>query len=840
MRLSARVALLLAWLLVLAALGIFVARSLKVGTDLRSFMPPPATADQQLLMDQIGEGPGSRLLLVAIGGADTRKLAALSSGLADALRADPHFTQVVNGAFDVDQLDPQWLPYRYLLSPTLDTHRLDAPYLRDQLEQRLQDLSSPAAAMLETWLPRDPTLEMLKLAEAWTPPNAPAVRDGVWFDARGEALLLVQTRAGGFDPGAQGAAIDALQQRFHALPDSHGTMLTLSGPGYFSVVVNAHTRQQADAIGRISTIGFIVLLLLAYRSPSALLLAGLPIASAALAGLATLVVLFPEVHGITLAFGFTLLGVAQEYPIRLLSHRRAGESALASVRGLWPLLLTAIASACIAYLAFYASGVPGLQQLAVFTIVGLLAAGLSTRYLLPHVLPTRCVDVAGTPGLARARRWLDELPRPRWIPVAVVTAIALMLWLAPAPFWQNNLAALTPLPQKLLATDARLRAALGAPDVRYLLLLEADSADGVLRLSERMQPKLDALVAKGAVDGVELPSRYLPSMETQRARQAKLPDRATLQASLAQASAGMPFRQGLFAPFITDVKTARSLPLLTPQQFGSSPLGQRLAAMLVRTDAGHAGPGKAGGCRSVDSHPGASPQAGEGTCSWLGLVTLSGVHDAAALAALSRDSGGKVRLLDIKTASESLVAAYRQRILQALAVATVLLVLTIVVALRSVRRAWHVLAPMTLATFLVLAVERAAGIQISLFHLIALILAAGLGLHYALFFERDTGDAAEQRRTLHATVVCVLSALLVFGMLAWSSIPVLRAIGLTVSLGVAFHFCLSILMAPHPANPSPSERGQRAAQGEGTGEAQTNRLHRIVNDGASRTAAPTP
>jgi predicted exporter len=772
MRPSARIALLLAWLLVLAALGLFVARTLKVGTDLRSFMPPPTTADQQLLMDQIGEGPGSRLLLVAIGGADAPRLATLSQGLTDALRADPHFSQVVNGAFDLDQLDPQWLPYRYLLSPTLDTHRLDAAYLHDQLQQRVQDLSSPAAGLLETWLPRDPTLEMLKLADAWTPANAPQVRDGVWFDAQGEALLLVQTRAAGFDPGTQGAAITALQAHFHALPDSAGTRLTLSGPGYFSVVINAHTRDQADWIGRISTIGFILLLLLAYRSPGTLLLAGLPIASAAVAGLTALVLLFPEVHGITLAFGFTLLGVAQEYPIRLLSHRRAGQSALASVRGLWPLLLTAIASACIAYLAFYASGVPGLQQLAVFTITGLLAAGLSTRYLLPHVLPTRFVDVAGTPGLARARRWLDDLPRPRWIALLVVAAIGIMLTLAPAPFWQNNLAALTPVPKDLLVTDARLRAALGAPDVRYLLLLEADSADGVLRLSERMRPKLDALVASGAVDGVELPSRYLPSTETQRARQLKLPDRATLQASLDQATAGLPFRQGLFAPFVADVETARTLPLLTPQRFAGSPLGQRLAAMLVQAD------GKEGG-------------------GWLGLVTLSGVHDADALAALARGSGGTVRLLDIKAASESLVAAYRQRILQALAVAAVLLVLTIVIALRSVRRAWHVLAPMTLATFLVLAVERAAGIQISLFHLIALILAAGLGLHYALFFERDTGDPAEQQRTLHATVVCVLSALLVFGMLAWSSIPVLRAIGLTVALGVGFHFCLSILMAPH-------------------------------------------
>ena len=33
--------------------------------------------------------------------------------------------------------------------------------------------------------------------------------------------------------------------------------------------------------------------------------------------------MFGAVHGITLAFGFTLIGVAQDYPLHLLSHRRA-------------------------------------------------------------------------------------------------------------------------------------------------------------------------------------------------------------------------------------------------------------------------------------------------------------------------------------------------------------------------------------------------------------------------------------------------------------------------------------------------------------------------------------
>ena len=763
---SARWLPLAAWLLALAALGAYAWQNLRVGTDLRSFMPPPQTQDQKLLMEQIGEGPGSRLLLLAIGGADTPRLAALSRGLAAKLATDARFEQVANGAFDPSALDPRLLPYRWLLSPTLDRHALDADYLRDQLGQRVEDLASPAAGLLKPLPPRDPTLETLALAERWSPPKPPAMREGVWFSSDGDALLVAQTRGAGFDPAAQGTAIDALRAAFAALPEVGGAKLEISGPGYFTVLINAKTRGEADRVGAVSTIGFVLLLLFAYRSLPSLLLAGLPVASGALAGVAALAAFFGTAHGITLAFGFTLLGVAQEYPIRVLSHRRAGEDALASARALWPLLATAIVSAAIAYLAFFASGVSGLQQLAVFTIAGLLAAGLTTRYLLPRVLPARFRDAAGTPGIARALRVVDAMPRPAWLPWLLAALGLVVLWRAPGPMWENDLAALTPVPQDLLLRDAKLRGELGAPDVRYLLVLQAPDADAVLALSESIAPRADALVHAGALDAVELPSRYLPSEALQRARQAKLPDRATLETALAAASADLPFRTGLFAPFVDDVEAARGLAPLTPAAFAASPLGARLASMLVPRERG-----------------------------WVGLATLSGVHDAAALEGLAAASGGAVRVLDLKAASESLVVAYRERILRALGVALLLLAATVVIALRSLRRAWHVLAPMSLATLLVIVVERASGLSLSLFHLVAVTLAAGLGLHYALFFERPVEDAAEARRTLHATLVCVASALLVFGLQACTSLPVLRAIGLTVALGVGFHFCLSILMA---------------------------------------------
>jgi predicted exporter len=752
--------MLAAWWLLLGAAALLLPRSLRLSGDLTEFMPPPASAEQRVVLEQISRGPASRLLLLAIDGAPPRELAGLSRALAQSLRTDSRFRQVWNGATTLRDIPTHLLAYRYLLSPNLDHADWSPDFLRTALLDRLADLASTGAAELKQLIPRDPTLELVALAEHWTPHRAPQLRDGVWFSPRGEALLLAETRAPGFDAAAQTEALDALHTAFRALPHSATARLSVTGPGYFSARLAATTRAEAERLSLLGTLGFAVLLLFAYRSASVLALVALPLASGMLAGLAALAIGYGAVHGITLAFGFTLLGVAQEYPLRVFSHRRA--DARDGIAAVWPLLRLTIVSTAIAYAAFYVSGVPGLQQLAVFTLFGLLVAGAATRHVLPHLLPNSFRDCADQPWTRYLARWLAALPRWRGLALALTVFAVAALALAPTPTWQNDLSALTPLPANELRREAELRAALAAPDVRYLLLLEAADADGVLALGERIAPAVERLLAAGAAADIELPSRYLPSIATQRARQARLPDRDRLARALETALAGLPFRAEQFTPFLDDVASARSLEPLTPARLAETPLGQRLQTMLVAVD---------------------------GRC--FGLGALYDVRDPAALAAFAAATPG-VHLLDLKAASEALVAAYRTRILWALAGALALLGVAVTLALHDVWRAVRVLGPMTLATLLAAAVLRLAGVSLSLFHLVALALAAGLGLHYALFFERPVADAAEARRTLHATVVCVLAAVLVFGLLATSALPVLRAIGLTVALGVAFHFLLSV------------------------------------------------
>jgi predicted exporter len=782
-----RLLLALAWLGLLLLAGWALGGRLQVTGDLRKFMPEPRTPAQRLLIEELGEGPGSRLLLLAISGDDPATLARQSRALQETLVHAPQFQLFANGGdAGLDAIAPRLRPYRYLLSDTFDDIPLDTAYLRGQLEARIQDLGSPAAALVEPLIGADPTLETLKLAASWQPATAPQQLYGVWFDRAGsQALLLAQTSAPGFDPNGQQAAIDAIRDAFAAVRGDSTSRLDITGPGAFSVEIGARTQREAGWIGSIDTLGLILLLWIAYRSWKAPLLGVLPLASAGLAGLGAVALAFPGgVHGITVAFGFTLIGVVQDYPIHLFSHQRAGLAPRDSARMLWPTLATGLVSTCIAYVTFLASGVDGLRQLAVFTICGLATAALATRFLLPSLLDPAPRDVADSPRLARLWARIERFPRPRWT-LALLAAVALAVTaFAPGPFWQNDLSKLTPVPADALRLDARLRSELGAPDVRYLVALQAADAERALQGVERLRPVLDALVQRGAIAGYDSAVRYLPSAATQRARQARLPDAPTLQAALDAALADSPFRADAFADFVADVAVAKRAAPLQAQDLAGTPLAAGVDGLLLQRH-------------------------GQPTA----LVSLRGLDDPAEVARTVRANGAE--LMDLKQASESLVADYRARVLLALAVAALLLAATVWIALRDRRRVLRVLVPMALATVLVLAMLRGAGVELNLFHLVALILGAGLGLDYALFFEHAGGDRAEQLRTLHAVIVCSLTTLLVFALLALSSIPVLRAIGSTVAIGVFGNFVLALLVARGDAG-SPAVHAAHGSPGRPT------------------------
>ena len=70
------------------------------------------------------------------------------------------------------------------------------------------------------------------------------------------------------------------------------------------------------------------------------------------------------------------------------------------------------------------------------------------------------------------------------------------------------------------------------------------------------------------------------------------------------------------------------------------------------------------------------------------------------------------------------------------------------------------------AVLVTVAVLTAAGVRLSLIHIVSLQFVAGVGLDYALFFARRQLDDEERARTLRTLVTCNAMTVLTFGLLA--------------------------------------------------------------------------
>src|SRR6185312_16985666 len=149
------------WIAVLALCAVQVARTRFVA-DLSSFLPEAPTAEQRLLVDQLREGPLARAILVAIEGSDAAARARLSKATAAALRSDPRFAAVANGAAAGLEREKDFVfAHRYALSPEVSPARFTVEGLRAAISQTLSLLASPAGALVKPLVQRDPTGETL-------------------------------------------------------------------------------------------------------------------------------------------------------------------------------------------------------------------------------------------------------------------------------------------------------------------------------------------------------------------------------------------------------------------------------------------------------------------------------------------------------------------------------------------------------------------------------------------------------------------------------------------------------------------------------------------------------
>ena len=761
----------------LAALAAYVRAKLEVRSSVTDFLPEGPDRRISAISRELAESELTRMMILTIEGPDPRTAAAGAKALRDELARDPDISWVRSGVDDAAQRAAyEVYSSRHLLfasdRPSDElAGRLSNEGLRDAARSLKQALGSPLGPLVRRIAPHDPLLflpaQLARLRSAQG--DTLRVEDDQFVSADGRyGVLFLGTRPTPFDGRRQERLLDAIAADFARINDNAGGVLRLesSGVNRFNVSIEKSMRADIQRISLVSTVGVVALFLLIFRSLRYVLLGAIPLVAGTICAMAAGIALFGSLHGLTLAFGSSLIGVGIDYAEHYFSHHTISphpDGPEAGLLRIWPGLLMGAATTVFGLAGLAWTSFPGLREIAIFSTVGVIAALLATRWLLPPMMPDRPKPVrlqqwlarlcgSAMSAMTRARRKLLVLP------VACVALCAIGL---PRVRWVDDVSALSTVDAALTAEDTRVRARVARADTGQFVVVRGRDDEDALSKNDEVARRLEAAKAMGELDGFSSLHSLIWSSELQRRSHDAIAHDPSLPARFSAAFEAEGFIASAFQPFVRDLSEPAPRPL-TVEELLRSPLGDLLRPFRVVI----------GG--------------------QVALVTLvAGLRNPAALRARLQGLDD-VFFIDQPAFLNQAYRRFRARTLQMIGVGLAVVFLIVHARYRRIRLSMAAFLPPVLAVAATLASLALCGIALNLLHVIGALLVLSMGADYGIFIVESRDHPEELGATLLSLVVAMLSTVLSFGLLGMSSNPALAALGITAGLGTL----LSVVFAP--------------------------------------------
>lgn len=748
-------------------LFLLVAPRLSFTTSITRFLPTDgdsAGRRSEAIASALANGDTAQTLVVDLT-ADSAALARVASRFHTFLREHPRVRTVTSAGTESEREQIAAFIVKQAPWTFLAPHDFDEKALRARLLALKDHLAAPDSALYSRAAPRDPlggTWEAVHALEKLADPSTVA-REGILYSAdERHAFFFVTTKASAFDAPEQRRFLADLQQWKAA--QTEAPSLAFAGAAPFAVASEAQIQHDIQHIGIWSTVGILLLFALLFRSLRLIVLALVPMAAGCVGGLVACHFAFGSVHGITLAFGTSLLGVGIDYAEHYYAHFALlpEDGPFRAMKSVWRSIALGGFTTILGLSGLLFSGSHGLEEMAVFSAASVMTAFFATVFLVPPFMPR---SYRKPPLLAalysRATvvvRSMIRLGRTGWVRFVLVASLASFVALgALRTRFTDEVDLLLDPRGAHVVEDKLVRARLQSQTSDAVAVLIAEEATFAERLSE-LTAELEQARERGLLRAFPKVDSLLPSQRRQDESRARaIASEPAIRGVLAE----LDFEPSAFEPYFRALGTESSS--LTVADLMASPLRQ-----LVRIE---------------------QKQLPGGAKGYMLVLPLGGVENVNALQA-------GVKSAFVVEPRRELVTVFRNvraQMTWASALGLIAIFLVLGLRYRSARLALAASLPAAVAAGLTMAIFAVAHVPLNILHLVALLLVLGMGVDYGVFLVDKTQSTTEAARSLVSILTASLTTILSFGLLAFSENPGLSALGRTVALGVLGSLVLSPL-----------------------------------------------
>ncbi|MCF6775306.1 MMPL family transporter [Thiotrichales bacterium 19X7-9] len=582
-----------------------------------------------------------------------------------------------------------------------------------------------------------------------------AYYQGKWY-----SFLTAKLKESGFSLTFQDKVIEQIDKAQDEIIKQYpNTDVLKTGTLFYAKAGAQEAQHDISVIGLGSIIGVILLVLITFRSLSPLFYT---LFSAAIGFISAFMVtywVFGSVYLFTLVFGASLIGISVDYAFFYYAEWLLGGKnwkVLEGLKRILPGITLGLINIILAYLIISLAPFPGLRQLALFAIVGLFMAYLTVVCAFPLMLKAK--KKTYTPWILKVSNLYLRLWQK--IPLSIIYLVFILIIIISAfGIYQlkanDDVKALEHMPSQLVKNEHKLKTIIGNHTGLSFIVVS-----GVTRFEVIQREKNITNVIKAQFPDVKKPllaiSQYIPTKAQQEANY-RLVQKKLMGKTLVNylKSIGIDAKK---AQEIAHKLSKMPFDPLTVKDWLESPASDQLEFLwLGKTDHLHA------------SMMLISDQIG-----YQKLANLLKVYPYAEVVNQAKDISNVFK-------------TYRERLSWLLGCAFVLLFLLLFARYGIKKAISYILVPLASAS-LGLAVLGLFSVPLTLFNILAMILVLGIAVDYILFFAETH---ASYQSTMLAVMLSAITTVLSFGLLAFSSTPVVHYFGLSVFVGIACAFLLS-------------------------------------------------
>lgn len=685
---------------------------------------------------------------------DKNALFAAAAEFDKELRQSNHFRDVVGKISPQEQ--QAWASYYFkhrfqLLTPEQRERLSQNP--EQQVQHVIQSLYNPFSGVTGQELQNDPFLLFRDYLSQVTQQSSSFRLDNGYLSVEKDGaqylLITAELKDSPYSLTGQLAVpdIQALEQN---VAQKYGGEVAHTGVLFYADFGTQSAKSEISTIGVFSLLGIIALFVLVFRSVVPLSLALLSITIGLLVALSVTTWIFGKVHLFSLVFGASLIGVSIDYAFHYLTERLAAGNEWDSEQGLKHILIAitlGLITSLIGYLGMLVAPFPGLQQLALFSSIGLIAAYITVVAWYPILARNPSRSISNLPGQSLLAKWLTLWNQPRIKVGLPMLCVAVSGFFLLQLNYDDDIRLLQTMPNDLKQQETLITTLSGMQSSQQMLVVTADDDENLMKKLESLTPTLEAWKADSTIESYQSLSRYLSSVERQQQDYQLIRDLYATQSSPLASGLGLSKKPKMDADFIP----------VTVEQYLQNPVSAPVRFL-------HLGKIKE---KSAT------------------VVVLNQLQDSAVVKAFAKSQSDVVYLNKAEEIS-ALFGEYRIKIMELLAAASAVIFL-VLIKRYGLQHSWRVLLPSLVACACGLATAVAMGTTLNLFNLLGLVLILGIGIDYTLFF----AEKARSVSTLLAITLSAITTVLSFGLLSLSQTHAIHSFGITVLSGIFVAWLLS-------------------------------------------------